>query len=99
MNLSLNQTPDILARSGTNLDDLIDSGSFYVRGYLPLIQKYSITHMHGLAVYVKDGLPFARDLSPEDCWYLLMFSTGFLSLSILLLFHLLITFFVFMHSF
>ena len=35
-------------------------------GYLPLIQKDSSTHMHGLAVYVKEGLPFARDLSPEN---------------------------------
>ena len=32
-------------------------------GYLPLIQKNSITHMYGLAVYVKEGLPFARNLS------------------------------------
>ena len=24
-----------------------------------------VTHMHGLAVYVKEGLPFARDLSLE----------------------------------
>ena len=50
----------------TNLDDSIDSGNFSVRGYLPLIRKDSITHMHGLAVYVKEGLPFARDLSLEN---------------------------------
>ena len=37
-----------------------------VRGYLPLIQKDSSTHMHGLAVYVKEGLPFAWDLSLEN---------------------------------
>ena len=37
-----------------------------VRGYLPLIRKDSSTHMHGLAVYVKEGLPFARDLSLEN---------------------------------
>ena len=35
-------------------------------GYLPLIQKNSITHMYGLAVYVKEGLPFARNLSLEN---------------------------------
>ena len=35
-------------------------------GYLPLIQKDSITHMHGLAFYVKEGLPFACDLSLEN---------------------------------
>ena len=37
-----------------------------LRGYLPLIRKDSSTHMHGLAVYVKEGLPFARDLSLEN---------------------------------
>ena len=31
-------SPDILALCETNLDDSIDSGNFYVRGYLPLIQ-------------------------------------------------------------
>ena len=32
-------------------------------GYLPLIRKDSGTHMHDLTVYVKEGLPFAQDLS------------------------------------
>ena len=51
----------------TNLDDSIDSGKFSVRGYLPLIQKDSSTHMQGLAVYVKEGLlSFAQDLSLEN---------------------------------
>ena len=59
-------SPDILALCKTSLDDLIDSGNFSVRGYLPLIQKDSVTHMHGLAVYVKEGLPFAWDLSLEN---------------------------------
>ena len=43
-----------------------DSGNFSVRGYLPLIRKDSSTHMHGLAIYVKEGLPFAQDLSQEN---------------------------------
>ena len=47
------------------MDDSIDSGYFSVRGYLPLIRKYYITHMYGLAVYVKEGLPLARDLSAD----------------------------------
>ena len=85
-------SPDILALSETNLDDSIDSGNFFARGYLPLIRKDSGTHMHGLAVYVKEGLPFARELS-------LMFSTGFTSLSVLLLFPPSITFFSFVHGF
>ena len=49
-----------------SLDDSIDSGDFSVRGYLPLIRKDSSTHMHGLTVYVKEGLPFAQDLSLEN---------------------------------
>ena len=58
--------PDILALCEANLDDSIDSGNFTVRGYLPLIRKYSSTHMHGLAVYVREGLTFAWDLSLEN---------------------------------
>ena len=63
VNRSLNQTPDILALCETNLDESIDSADFSVRGCLPLVQKDSITHICGLAVYVKVGLPFAPDLS------------------------------------
>ena len=59
-------SPDILALCETNLDDSIDSGNFSVRGYLTLIRKDSSTHMHGLTVYVKEGLVFARDLSLEN---------------------------------
>ena len=59
-------SPDILALCETNLDDSIDSGNFSVRSYLPLIRKDSTTHMHGLAVYEKVELPFARDLSLEN---------------------------------
>ena len=59
-------SPNIIALCETNLDDSIDSGNFAVRGYLPLIRKHSGTHMHGLTVYVKEGLPFARDLSLES---------------------------------
>ena len=58
-------SPDILALCETILDDSIDSGNFSVRGYLPLIRKDSSTHMHGLAVYVKEGLVFPWDLSLE----------------------------------
>ena len=63
--LELN-SPGILALCETNLDDSIHSGNFSVRGYLPLIQKDSTTHMHDLAVYMKEGLPFTRDLSLEN---------------------------------
>ena len=80
-------SPDIVALCETNLDDLIDSGNFSVRGYLPLIQNDSSSHMHGLTLYVKEGLPFVQNLSLEN------------SLSVLLLFPLSITFFIFVHGF
>ena len=55
--------------------------------------------MHGHAVYVKEGLPFARELSLENSADSYLFSTGFTSLSVLLLFPLSITFFRFVHGF
>ena len=59
-------SPDIPALCEKNLDDSTDSGNFSVTGYLPLIRKDSSTHINGLAVYVKEGLPFACDLSLEN---------------------------------
>ena len=59
-------SPDIFALCETNLDGSIDSGNFFVRGYLPLIRKDSRTHMHDLAVYVKEGVLFAQDVSLEN---------------------------------
>ena len=56
-------TPNIFILCETNSDDSIDSGNISVRGYLPLIEKDYITHMHGLVVNINEGLPFARDLS------------------------------------
>ena len=92
--------PDILALCETNLGDPIDSGRFSVAVYLPFIQKDSTTHMHGLAVYVKEELPFSMGLvSRKLCRFLFMFSTGFTSLDVLLLFPVSITFFIFLHGF
>ena len=59
-------SPDILAQCEINLDDSIDSSNFSVRSCLPLIWKDSSTHMHGFAVYVKEGLPFTQDLSLKN---------------------------------
>ena len=59
-------TPDILALCETNLDESIDSDNFSMRSNLPLIRKHCGTHMHGLTVYVKEGLHFAQDLSLEN---------------------------------
>ena len=57
---------DIRALCETNLDDSTDSGNFFVRGYLPLIQKDSSTYMHGLTDYAKEGRPVAWDISLEN---------------------------------
>ena len=65
---------DILALYETNLDDSIDSGIFIVRDYLPLIQKDSVTDMHGLC-----------DRRTSFCTGLI-FLTSSTSLSVLLLF-------------
>ena len=55
-----------LALCGTDLVDTVDFGNFSVRGNLALIQKGFITHMDGLALYLKEGPPFARDVSLES---------------------------------
>ena len=59
-------SPGIFALYETNGDDSTDSGELSVRGYLCLNRKDFSTHVHGLAVYVKEGLPFACDLSQEN---------------------------------
>ena len=56
----------ILALYEINLSDSTDSGNFSARDYLSLFGKNSVIRMHGLAVYVKEGLPIARDLSLEN---------------------------------
>ena len=63
---SFMKIPDILALCETNLDESIDYVNFSVRVYFLLFQKDSSTHMYGLAVYVKEGLRFAWDLSLEN---------------------------------
>ena len=65
--------PDILDLCEKNLDESIDAGNLFVIGYLPLIWKDSVTHMHALAVYVKEELPFACDASLENYTFLVMF--------------------------
>ena len=67
-------SPNILALCETNLDNSIDSGNFSMGGYLPLIWKDSSTHMHDLTVYLKEGFPFAWDLSLENSADLYVFN-------------------------
>ena len=79
----MSNSPDILALCETNLNDSVDSGSFYVRGYHPLISKDSITDIHG---HVKGGCLFTQDLSFRNLGFLCKFSTGFTSFKVLVLF-------------
>ena len=59
-------SPDILALC-EKLGWLNWFWQFLCEGYLPLIQKDSITHIHGLAVYMSEGLPFITwDLPLEN---------------------------------
>ena len=93
-------SPDILALCETNLDDSIDCSNFSLRGYLSSFNSKGFCYyMHGLAVYVKKGLAFARDLSLENAAdsadYRL---TGFTSFNVFV-FCLLIIFFIFMLGF
>ena len=90
--------PDIITLCETNMDDSIDSSNFSVRSYFPLIQKDSVTRMHGLAVCLYKGkTSFCIGLISSKIYgFLAMFSTDFTSLSVLLLFPLMITFFILM---
>ena len=58
--------PGILVLCQTNLEDSTDYSNLPVRSYLPITQKDSATDMHGLAVYLKEKLPLAWDLSLEN---------------------------------
>ena len=98
-NLSLNQTVLIFFLCETNLNNSIDSGNFPVRCYLPLIRNDSSTHMHGLAIYVKKGLPFSQDLSLENSVDSYCFRLALLHSVSYFFSPLLITFFIFVHGF
>ena len=99
MSLSLNQTLlTFYSMCETNFDNSIDSGCFCKKGYLPLIQKGSVTFTCSLTVYVKDGLLFAQDLSLENSAGSYVFDWLNLFQS-LLVFPPSITIFAFMHGF
>ena len=55
------------------LDVWIRSSNFTVRDYVPLIWKDCVTHMYGFVFYMKEGLPFARNLSLEKLRNLICF--------------------------
>ena len=79
-------SPDILALCETILDDSIDSGNFSVKCYLSLIRKDSITHAWSCSLCERRTSFCMEPTSRKLCGFLLMFSTGFTSLSVFLLF-------------
>ena len=56
-------SPDILAICETNFNWF---WQFLRERLSSFYWKVSSTHMHRLTVYIKEGLPFARELSPEN---------------------------------
>ena len=86
-------SPDTLALCETNLDDSIDSGNFSETGSLPFIREDPCSLCEGRTSFS------TRLISRKLYGFLLSFSTGFTTLSVLLLFLPSITFFIFMHGF
>lgn len=63
-----------------------------VMGYLPLIQKDSVTHVYGRAVYVNKGVRFTIvSFFENPSVFILMFSIGFTSPRVLIRFYITIT--------
>ena len=62
-------SPDICVLCETKSKDSVVSRNLLCMVHVPLVGKDSVTHMHVRAVYVKDRLPFARDLSLENSKY------------------------------
>ena len=94
-NLSLNQTllAFYLCVRQISMTQLILAIS------LPLIRKDSGTHIYGIVVYVKEGLPFACNLSLENSSDCFSWFTQALLHCVLFIFPLSVTFFVFVYSF
>ena len=104
-NISLNETllTFFLYVRQTWITQLIQAIS--LRGFIFLYlafltQKSFSTNMHFVAFFCEIRTSFCTGLIARKLLrFLLMFSTGFTSLNVLLLFPLLPTFFLFMHSF
>ena len=100
VNVSLNQTllTFLLYVRQTWMTQLILALSLW-GVYLPLTWKDSTTHAWSCSFY-EGRTSFCMGLTSRKlCRFLLMLLSGFTILSVLLLFPLLITFFVFVHSF
>ena len=66
--LSNRNSPDMFCLCETNLDPSFPDTDFNIPGYSTLITKHDTLgrHMHGLGVYIKQGIPCARDKTYED---------------------------------
>ena len=90
-------SPDIDALCETNLVDAIDSGNFFVR--LSFFNPKKFCYSYAWSCSLRRTF-FCRVLiSRKHCRFLLLLSTHFTSLRVLLLFPLSITFLVVMHGF
>ena len=70
------------SRSSDKLGWLNWFRQFLFEGYFTLVWKDSVTHMLGLAVYVKEHLPFVREVSLENSADSYLFLTDFTSHSV-----------------
>ena len=93
-------SPHILALCKTNLDDSIDSQQFVFDVLSPFnLKGFYCLYAWSCSLCERRTSSFMGLTSRKLYRFLLMFSTGFTSLSVLLLFPVLITFFAFMHGF
>ena len=92
-------SPDILTLCETTLDDSIDLANF-LWGLSSLNPKrFYYSYAWSCSISERRNSFCTGLISRKPCGFLLMFSTSFTSLSVLLLFPLSITFSVFMHGF
>ena len=93
-------SPDILAPCETNLDDSIDFGDFFVK-VLSSFNPRGFCYSYTWSCSFCEGRAFFCTglISRKICGFLLMCPTGFAIFSVLHLFPISITFFLFMNHF
>ena len=82
-------SPNILALYETNLDDSIGSGNFSLRDYLHFsfnLERFYYSYVWSCSLCERRTSFWMGLISRKLCSFLFMFSTGFTSLSVLLLF-------------
>ena len=74
------------------LKGTVDSNSFIIKSYLPLLHRDSSTHMHGFWVYIKEGYSLAWEISLET------FDESYLCILLAFLYSVLYLFFLYQSS-